>query len=104
MLLALFDAAEDRQITRVIATFGAAPMFFYVFHLYVLKAAYLAAYALHGPNQGEYFGVQGLGSVWLWAAAFAVPLYFPADSPAGSGREGISPGSVTSETLERTAA
>ena len=77
VLLALFDAAEDRRITQAIATFGAAPMFFYVFHLYVLKAAYLAAYALYGPNQGEYFGVQGLGSVWLWAAAFAVPLYFP---------------------------
>ena len=36
-------------------------MFFYVFHLYVLKAAYLVALAIYGPNQGEYFGVDTLG-------------------------------------------
>ncbi|MCY4429973.1 MAG: hypothetical protein OXC11_06205 [Rhodospirillales bacterium] len=52
-------------------------MFFYIFHLYVLKAAYLVALAIYGPNQGEYFGVDSLGAMWLWSLALAVPLYFP---------------------------
>lgn len=77
LLLALFEAAEDRRITAAVAIFGAAPMFFYVLHLYVLKAGYLVAYALYGPNQGEYFGVPNLGSLWLLAAALVLPLYFP---------------------------
>ncbi len=77
VLLALFDATEDWRITAAVATFGAAPMFFYVFHLYVLKAGYLVAYALYGPNQGDYLSVPNLGTLWLLAAALVVPLYLP---------------------------
>lgn len=77
ILLALFEAAEQRWLTRAIAIFGAAPMFFYIFHLYVLKAAYLVALSIYGPNRGEYFGVDSLGSMWLWCLALVLPLYFP---------------------------
>lgn len=77
ILLAWFEATEDRWATRTMAIFGAAPMFFYVFHLYVLKAVYLVALAIYGPNQGEYFGVDSLGGMWLWSIAMVVPLYFP---------------------------
>ena len=77
VLLALFEATEGRRLTKVIAIFGAAPMFFYLFHLYVLKALYLAALAILGPNQGDTFGVDSLGAMWLWSLAMIVPLYFP---------------------------
>lgn len=77
VLLALFEATERRWLTRAIAIFGAAPMFFYLLHLYVLKAAYLVALSLFGPNRGDYFGVDGLGALWLWSLALVLPLYFP---------------------------
>lgn len=77
VLLALFEAAERAWLTRAIAIFGAAPMFFYILHLYVLKAAYLVALSIYGTNQGEYFGVDSLGSMWLWCLALVMPLYFP---------------------------
>ena len=77
VLLAWFEATEGRWVTRTIAIFGAAPMFFYLFHLYVLKALYLAALAIYGPNQGAYFGVDSLAAMWLWSIAMIVPLYFP---------------------------
>ena len=100
MLLALFEATEDRRITAAIATFGAAPMFFYVLHLYVLKAGYLVAYALYGPNQGEYLSVPDLGTFCgSWPPRSRCRSIFrPVDSPAGSGGAGISPGCATSET------
>ncbi len=77
LLLALFEALEDRWITTTIAVFGAAPMFFYILHLYVLKAGYLVALAVWGPNQGELFGVDTLGTMWLVALALAAPLILP---------------------------
>ncbi len=52
-------------------------LFFHVFHLYVLKAGYLVACALLGPNRGEYLSVPNLGAPWLLAAALAIPLYHP---------------------------
>ena len=46
-------------------------MFFYLLHLYVLKVLYLACVALFGLNQGDYFGFDSIGAVWLAAAVTA---------------------------------
>lgn len=52
-------------------------MFFYLLHLYVLKVLYLISVALFGRNQGDYFGFDGIGAVWLTAALLATTLYLP---------------------------
>ncbi len=66
LLLALLERA-DNAFTRVCATFGGAPMFYYLLHLYVLLAGYRLALWLWGPNQGARFGA-GADQFWLiWA-------------------------------------
>lgn len=78
-LLALwvFERRQPARWLGVLAVFGAAPMFFYLLHLYVLKLLYLAAAGIWGFNQGRYFGFDGMGAVWLCAVLLALALYGP---------------------------
>ncbi|HKS13593.1 MAG TPA: DUF1624 domain-containing protein [Pseudomonas sp.] len=77
LLLRGFERAGQARWISALAVFGAAPMFFYLLHLYVLKLLYLASVALFGLNQGDYFGFDGIGAVWLVAALLSVSLYLP---------------------------
>jgi uncharacterized membrane protein len=77
LLLAWFEEHQSRRAIGALATLGGAPMFFYLLHLYVLKALYLAAVAVFGANQGQYFGFDSVSAVWLCSLILAVPLYFP---------------------------
>ncbi|MNE47418.1 hypothetical protein D3C80_1418270 [compost metagenome] len=77
LLLRAFERAGQARWISALAVFGAAPMFFYLLHLYVLKLLYLACVALFGLNHGDYFGFDGIAAVWLGAAALAVSLYLP---------------------------
>ena len=77
LLLALFERFQDKQLLVWIGLFGAAPMFFYLLHLYVLKALYLMAVALWGLNHGEYFGFDTVWQVWLGTIALAAALVVP---------------------------
>jgi hypothetical protein len=52
-------------------------MFFYIFHLTVLRILYHSAFAIWGPNHGSYFGVSNYGWVLVWYVALIVPLYIP---------------------------
>jgi uncharacterized membrane protein len=77
LVFAWLLSRPSSHIARFFSPFGAAPMFFYIVHLYVLKAAYLLLVAAYGTNKGDYFGVD---HVWIiWAASFAVfvALYLP---------------------------
>ena len=77
LLLRGFERARQAPWIRTLAVFGAAPMFFYLLHLYVLKVLYLACVGLFGLNQGSYFGFDGIGAVWLTAVLLAAALYLP---------------------------
>lgn len=77
VLLALFERAQGKAWLPVLSVFGAAPMFFYILHMYVLRALYHVAMGIWGPNHGVSFGVDRIEWVWLWYVALLVPLYIP---------------------------
>ncbi len=77
VLLAWFEKIQDARAMPMLATLGGAPMFFYLLHLYVLKALYLIAFAVWGANQGKYYGFDHLSGIWLWWLLLVVPLYIP---------------------------
>lgn len=77
LLLLAFERLQQHHWISTLAVFGAAPMFFYLLHLYVLKVMYLACVATVGLNQGSYFGFDSIGTVWLTAVLLAAALYLP---------------------------
>ena len=77
VLLALFERGKDAAWLAVLSVVGGAAMFFYVFHIFVLRVLYHTAYAMWGPTQGDVYGVDSIVWVWLWYLALLVPLYFP---------------------------
>jgi len=81
LLLARFERADSEATAmRVLKTFGAAPMFFYIAHLYVLLLSYWVLITIFGANQGDLYGVDQFYWVWVMSAAMAYLLYFPTKS------------------------
>ena len=77
LLLVAFERRNDGRVVRWLAVFGAAPMFFYLLHLYVLKLLYVLALAWWGANHGAYFGFDSVLAVWGVAVLLALALYWP---------------------------
>ncbi|UCJ14932.1 heparan-alpha-glucosaminide N-acetyltransferase domain-containing protein [Pseudomonas sp. MM211] len=77
LLLLAFERAQGNRWLKALTVYGGAPMFFYLLHLYVLKLLYLAAVAIWGTNQGDYFGFDSIGPVWLCSILLAVVLFPP---------------------------
>ncbi|WP_460156541.1 DUF1624 domain-containing protein [Pseudomonas sp. S2_H10] len=77
LLLLGFERARQRKWISTLAVLGAAPMFFYLLHLYVLKMLYLISVGWFGLNQGDYFGFDGIWAVWLTAVLLTAALYLP---------------------------
>ena len=76
LLMAWFETMNN-QATRAVVTFGSAPMFFYLLHLYTLLILYKIVLATYGPNQGPRFGVDDFYWVWVGAVVLACALYYP---------------------------
>jgi len=84
----LFERVSTKNgLMRILKTFGAAPMFFYVAHLYALLVIYWALISLFGANQGDLFGVTEFYWVWVMSAALSVAMYFPTRSFAAYKRQ-----------------
>ncbi|MEO8723113.1 MAG: heparan-alpha-glucosaminide N-acetyltransferase domain-containing protein [Sphingobium sp.] len=77
LLLVLFERIRTSGLVAALAVFGAAPMFFYLFHLTVLRILYHSALAIWGPNHGTNFGFDNYNWVFVWYVAMIVPLYVP---------------------------
>ncbi|MOA39968.1 hypothetical protein D3C78_1617910 [compost metagenome] len=77
MLLVALERRSEGRLVRWLAVFGAAPMFFYLLHLYVLKLLYVVCLAIWGANQGPYFGFDAVPTLWLATVALAIALYPP---------------------------
>ncbi|MBN3231072.1 DUF1624 domain-containing protein [Pectobacterium brasiliense] len=76
-LLAVFERQQQKRWLVILASFGAAPMFFYLLHLYVLKGMYLIAVAIWGKNQGEWFGFSAVWQLWVCTLVLMVVLFSP---------------------------
>ena len=77
LLLVAFERIKNSGLIAALAVFGGAPMFFYLFHLSVLRILYHSAVAIWGPNHGSYYGVDNYNWILVWYVALLVPLYLP---------------------------
>jgi uncharacterized membrane protein len=77
LMLALFERSGNSRLISALAVFGGAPMFFYLFHLTVLRLLYHTALAWWGPTDGGVFMVDSYGWVLAWYAGLIIPLYLP---------------------------
>jgi len=77
LLLRLYEWLPLARALRPLADIGAAPMFFYLLHLYVLKLLYVAALATWGPTHGNLYALDSVAGLLLVACALAVAMYPP---------------------------
>ncbi len=77
LVLRLYEQPRVARALAPLADIGAAPMFFYLLHLYVLKLLYVLAEARWGQTHGGYFAVDHVASLWVITAVLAVALYWP---------------------------
>lgn len=77
ILLYFFESIPaDRRINRWLSTYGSVPLFFYIFHLWVLKLLYVLAVHCWGLNHGLYFGVSAVWMLWVITLILAL-LFYP---------------------------
>ncbi|WP_256776361.1 MULTISPECIES: heparan-alpha-glucosaminide N-acetyltransferase domain-containing protein [unclassified Stenotrophomonas] len=77
LVLRLYEQPRVARALAPLADIGAAPMFFYLLHLYVLKLLYVLAEARWGHTHGAYFAVDHVASLWGITAVLALALYWP---------------------------
>ncbi|MBP2545330.1 DUF1624 domain-containing protein [Acinetobacter guillouiae] len=75
VLLVCLQKIETKPWVKPLIVFGSVSMFFYIVHLYVLKALYLLVVAFLGKNHGDYFGVDSVSTLWWIAIILSIILY-----------------------------
>nr|UKE83670.1 hypothetical protein KXZ65_21985 [Pectobacterium sp. PL152] len=85
-LLTVFERQQQKRWLVMLASFGAAPMFFYLLHLYVLKGLYLTAVAVWGKIRRVVRLFRRLAIVGVYSGAdgriiFAGSSVCPPESP-----------------------
>jgi uncharacterized membrane protein len=68
---------RDNWFTRACATFGGAPMFYYLVHLYLLLGLQTLLVGVFGANHGARWGVDSVWPVWVLGLALMPLLYLP---------------------------
>lgn len=77
LVLRLYEQPRVARALAPLADIGAAPMFFYLLHLYVLKLLYVLAEARWEHTHGAYFAVDHVATLWVITAVLALALYWP---------------------------
>ncbi|AQT62033.1 DUF1624 domain-containing protein [Cellvibrio sp. PSBB023] len=77
LVLVWLERFNAARFVSVLSQFGAAPLFFYLLHLYALLFIYTVFFAFYGANKGIYFGVDSIYSIWLISLLLALLLYWP---------------------------
>ena len=67
----------DNWFMRALVVIGSVPMFFYLFHLYLLLIIQTVLVATVGPTYGQRFGVDHYWQIWVISFALIPVLYFP---------------------------
>lgn len=76
LILAGLENVNNR-FTKVIETFGTAPMFYYIVHLFVLLVGYRIMLNIMGPNYGDLYAFDYVWEVWFISVLLALALYYP---------------------------
>jgi uncharacterized membrane protein len=68
---------RNNAFLRICASFGGAPMFYYLLHLFLLLGLQKLAVAMAGANYGSRYEFEHLWMVWLLSVALIPLLYWP---------------------------
>jgi uncharacterized membrane protein len=77
LLVLAWLEGRDNGFLRICATFGGAPMFYYLLHLFVLLAMKTLALAWLGANYSQRYEFDSLWQVWALSVALIPLLYWP---------------------------
>lgn len=67
----------NNKLTQILKTFGSAPMFVYILHLYLLVFGKAFWALVMAPAPGERMGFYSVGWIWLGGFILMLASYFP---------------------------